>query len=276
MTKMRLRNILLSTTSLVAVAAAGAVQAADFSDQSVAFGSPSGLPAVSAPNGKLSAFGGSDDGSLYGVTGSYTIPLGLPYGFQLDGLVGSGKGAPFYGVAGHLFWRDPAKGLLGLYGSYVSWDLSQGGAKGADVGKAGVEGEAYFGRVSLEGLAAYQFGTNTGFAGRATLAFYPTDNWRIDGGVSYLEGPGAIGTIGTEWQPHAGKGLSLWAKGSIGQNDYKQVLGGVRYYFGDPGKSLIDRQRQDDPGPELPSDLFTTGCPAGTVFDGSRCDGHYG
>ena len=125
--EMRLRNFLLSTTCLVAVAAAGAVQAADFSDQSVtAFGPAGGLPAVSAPNGKLSAFGGSQDGGIYGVTGSYTVPLGFPYGLQVDGMVGSGKGAAFYGVGGHLFWRDPAKGLLGLYGSYVSWDASGG------------------------------------------------------------------------------------------------------------------------------------------------------
>ncbi len=273
---MRVRNALLSTTCLCAVAAFSAAQAADFSDTSVAFGTPGSLPAVSAPNGKIAVFGGSQDGGLYGVTGSISVPLGFPYGFQIDGLVGSGEDAAFYGVGGHLFWRDPAKGLLGLYGSYVTWDLSQDGTQGADVGKAGVEGEAYLGRFTLEGLAAYQFGTNTGFAGKAILAYYPMDNWRIDGGVNYLEGPGAIGTIGTEWQPHAGKGLSLFAKGSIGQDDYKQVLGGVRYYFGDPNKSLIDRQRQDDPDSTLPADLFTTGCPDGTVFDGTRCDAYWG
>jgi hypothetical protein len=274
----RLRNVLLATTCLCPFAAVGVAQAADLPDMSAGYSPmavPASLPAVSQVNGKVSAFGGSQDGGLYGVTGSLSVPLGSPYGFQIDGMVGSGKDAAFYGVGGHLFWRDPAKGLLGLYGSYVSWGLSDGGTNGADVGKVGVEGEAYLGRVSLEGLAAYQFGTNTGFAGKATIAYYPTDNWRIDGGVNYLEGPGAIGTIGTEWQPHAGSGLSLFAKGSIGQNDYKQVLGGVRYYFGDPNKSLIDRQRQDDPDSILPGDLFTTGCPAGTVFDGNRCDAHY-
>ena len=142
------------------------------------------------------------------------MPLGFRYGLQVDGMVGSGKGAAFYGVGGHLFWRDPAKGLLGLYGSYVSWDASgglPGSIGGADVGKVGVEGEAYFGRLSLEGLAAYQFGTFTGFAGKALLAYYPTDDLRLDGGVRYLEGPGAIGMIEAEWQPHAGSGLdALW------------------------------------------------------------------
>ena len=114
------------------------------------------------------------------------------------------------------------------------------------------------GRISLEGLAAYQFGTYTGFAGKALLAYYPSDNFRIDGGVRYLEGPGAIGTVGAEWQPHAGAGFTVFGSGSFGDG-YTQVLGGVRAYFGGANKSLIDRQRQDDPEAELPGDLVTTG-----------------
>ena len=213
------------------------------------------------PNGKLSAFGGSQDGTLYGVTGSFSVPLGHAYGLQLDGMVGSAKGAAFYGAGGHVFWRDPAKGLLGLYGSYVSWNASStvgvsspingvAGVAGGNVGKIGAEGEAYLGRFSLEGLAAYQFGSKTGFNGKAMLAYYPTDNFRFDGGVRYLEGVGALGTIGAEWQPHDGSGLTLYASGSFGSG-YTQALGGLRVYFGDPGKSLIRRHREDDPGNQL-------------------------
>ena len=284
---MRMRAWLLSTTCLWAVAAMGGAQAADFSEKSVDFAAPGTLPAVSAPNGKLSAFGGGQDGGLFGVAGSLSVPLGFPYGLQIDGMVGSGKGAAFYGVGGHLFWRDPAKGLLGIYGSYVSWSADDTVAvaspingvadlTGADVGKFGVEGEAYLGRFSLEGLAAYQFGTNTGFAGKATLAYYPVDTLRLDGGVRYLDGVGAIGTAGAEWQPHIGSGFTLFASGSFG-DDYKQALGGVRFYFGDPNKSLIQRHRQDDPGNDLPDDLFiATGgghCPTGDSYfsDGNIC-----
>jgi len=272
---MRMQAWLLSTTCLWAVAAMGGAQAADLPDVSNGYNPmvvPASLPAVSQVNGKLSAFGGSQDGGLFGVAGSLSVPLGFPYGFQIDGMVGSGKGAAFYGVGGHLFWRDPAKGLVGFYGSYASWNLDDAGTTGADVGKLGVEGEAYLGRFSLEGLAAYQFGTNTGFAGKAVVAYYPIDNLRLDGGIRYLEGPGAIGVIDAEWQPHAGSGLTLFASGSFGDN-YTQALGGVRYYFGDPGKSLIQRHRTDDPGNDLPGDLFSTGCPAGTVWidDGRFC-----
>jgi hypothetical protein len=265
---MRMRTWLLSTTCLCALAVAGVAQAADFSEKAVDFAPSAGLPAVSQPNGKIAAFGGTQDGGIYGVTGSITVPLSFAYGLQLDGMVGSGKDAAFYGVGGHLFWRDPSKGLLGLYGSYVSWGLDGdpvGSPGGAEVGKIGAEGEAYLGRFSLEGLAAYQFGTYHGFAGKALLAYYPTDNFRIDGGLRYLQGPGAIGMIDVEWQPHAGSGLSLYASGSFGDG-YTQVLGGLRYYFGDNGKSLIQRHREDDPGNSLPGDLYEdNACPAGQV-----------
>lgn len=282
-----MRTWLFSTTCLYTLAVVGPAWAADFSNDSVAFAPAGSLPAVSGPNGKLSAFGGGQDGGIYGVEGSFTVPLGFPYGFQIDGMVGSGKGAAFYGVGGHLFWRDPAKGLLGLYGSYVSWDVNSGvigSIGGADVGKVGVEGEAYLGRFSLEGLATYQFGTFDGFAGKALLAYYPADNLRLDGGIRYLEGPGAIGMVNAEWQPHAGSGLTLYASGSFG-SDYSQALGGLRYYFGDTGKSLIRRHREDDPvttgGSSLPGDLYESGeCPVGTYVytndAGSMCVSNIG
>ena len=272
---MRLRNVLLSTTCLAAVAAAGGAQAAGLPDGYGGLPSYGALPAVSGLNGKLSAFGGSQDdgvyaatGALYGVAGSLTMPIGHDFGLQFDGMVGSGKGAAFYGVGGHLFWRDPAKGLFGFYGSYVNWetsgDQSLGTLGGANVGKAGVEGQAYLGRFSLEGAAAYQFGSYTGFSGKAVLGYYPTDDLRLDGGVRYLEGPGAIGTVGVEWQPHKAGGFTLFGTGSFGANSYTQVLGGARFYFGGGAKSLIQRQREDDPENPLPGDLYDSDqCPIG-------------
>ncbi len=265
-----MRSVLRSTIFLCAVAAFGGAQAADLpSDVSGGYDPlvvPTSLPAVSQVNGKLSAFGGDQDGTLFGVEGSLSVPLGFAYGLQVDGLVGSGQGAAFYGVGGHLFWRDPSRGLIGLYTSYVSWDLSHsnGTIGGIDVGKVGVEGEAYLGRFSVEAGANYQFGTFDGFAGRALLAYYPTDNFRIDGGVRYLEGIGTIGMVDAEWRPHETKGLSLYASGSFGDNSYSQVVGGLRYYFGDSGKSLIRRHREDDPNNILKHDVADSGtCPAG-------------
>ena len=69
----------------------------------------------------------------------------------------------------------------------------------------------------------------------------------------------------------------MYASGSFG-SDYTQALGGVRVYFGDPGKSLIRRHREDDPDNSLPDDLFTTTggsyCPADKPYyqtDSNTC-----
>jgi hypothetical protein len=242
---------------------------------------------VSAPNGKLGAFAGSLAGeAAYGVGGSLAVPLHDQFGAQLDGLVGTAAGGTFYGIGVHLFWRDPSKGLLGAYASYAAWDTTStisvsdpidgiATVAGATVGKVGVEGEAYFDRVSLEGLAAYQFGTNSGFAGKATLALYPTDDLRLDIGARYLEGPGASLAGGLEWSP-PGTAVSFFADGSLGQNGSWSALGGLKVFFGGEQKSLIRRHREDDPDNMLPDDLYTIvgegRCPVGTIELSGFCD----
>jgi hypothetical protein len=280
---MKIRTLLLSSTAVAL--AAPAAWAADLGvsepyspDFSVAG------PAVSAPNGKLGAFGGviSDDEAAYGAFGAFSIPLGQPFGLQIDGMVGSADDDLFYGVAGHLFWRDPAVGLLGFYASYAKWEAEsedpiEGSPdgfvdffSGAEVGKVGLEAEAYLGRFSLEGLVAYQFGDEEGVAGKGTIAFYPTDDLRFDISVSHLEGPGFSGGVGIEWAPQAAGGLALFADAAIDEDENVRAFGGVSFYFG-PQKSLIHRHREDDPDVDLPDDLFKiangSGCPSGTVFE---------
>ncbi len=282
---MFLRNSLMATASVVAMLGASGAMAAD------PYALPeSSLPAVSAPNGKIAAFAGSIQGdSTLGATGSFSLPLAQQWGAQVDALFGSAAGGSYYGIGGHLFWRDPAKGLLGAYGSWVGWDASSltapvtfGGyftaVQGATVGKLGIEGEAYFSRISLEGLAGYQFGTNTGFTGRATVGFYATDDLRLDVGVNYVQGPGASFNAGVEWQP-IGTGLSVFADASVGSANAWSVLGGVRVFFGAGQKSLIQRHREDDPENLLPTDLFKIAngkvCPTdqGYYDDGAYCIG---
>ena len=56
--------------------------------------------------------------------------------------------------------------------------------------------------------------------------------------------------FGIEWQPpvHALAGLTIFADGAVGEDDYESVLGGMRFYFGESGfKSLKRRHREDDP-----------------------------
>jgi hypothetical protein len=244
-------------------------------------------PAVSGVNGKVGAFGGSlDDEGAGGVFGSLAVPLGTAFGAQIDGLYGSADGGDFYGVGGHVFWRDPSRGLLGVVASYVSWDsistvvLSAPDNTvidftGADVGKVGIEGEAYLGRVSLEGLLAYQFGTETGIAGRTTVAFYPTDDLRLDLSLRHLEGAGFSGSAGVEWAPPAALGLSLFADASVDEDSDWSAFGGVKLYLSGEQKSLIRRHREDDPeGLVLPEDLYAVGavnCAPGYHDDGFFC-----
>ena len=245
-------------------------------------------PAVSGPNGKISAFTGTIDGDFtLGSTGSFAVPLSGAWGAQVDVLVGTAEGGGYYGIGGHLFTRDPAKGLIGFYGSYVGWgsattvpvDTPEFGVAditGANVGKLGVEGEAYLGRFSLEGLAAWQFGTNSGLAGKAMVAFYPSDNLRLDLGYNYLQGPGSSITGGIEWAPNGNAGLFVSA--AAAQSGNTTVIGGIKAYFGgSPTKSLIRREREDDPENLLPEDLYTTlgsgYCPDGRFLDDDRCDG---
>jgi hypothetical protein len=275
---MHVRHRLLVTASVAALIVAPPLAA-----------SAGSLPAVSGPNGKIGVFTGSvgDDFTL-GAAGSLAIPLTQQWGAQVDGMVGSADSASFYGIGGHLFWRDPARGLFGLTASWVGWDavdtvpvsFPDGGVmdiSGADVGKVGVEGEAYLGRISLEGAASYQFGSDTGFAGRATVAFYPTDNLRLDIGILQLAGTDAAFRGGAEWAP-AGHSFSLFASGLARSSDNWSVVGGAKVYFGSGQKSLIQRHREDDPENLLPDDLYSiigdAYCPAGTEDWGTYCDGN--
>lgn len=265
-------------------AAAGGAFAAD----PYSMATPMQLPAVSAVNGKLGVFGGSLSGDgTFGATGSLAMPLGGAYGAQVDGLFGSVGGNSFYGVGGHLFWRDPSVGLFGGYASYVGWGdglTTIGGGddgsplydiNGANVGKVGIEAEAYLGRLSLEAGAAYQMGTNTGASGRATVAWYATDDLRLDVGYDYLQGPGGSFTAGAEWQIPT-TGTSLFADASYKSADSWSALGGIKMYFGGEQKSLIRRHREDDPDNLLPGDLYSivgeAYCPVDhTLLDGF-CD----
>ena len=283
------RHWLLSTTSITAlvVGLPVAALAADLSSPAPAYNpyaTPASLPAVSAINGKIGTFAGDVSNNFaVGAYGSLAVPLSQQWGAQIDGMFGTAGGA-FYGVGGHVFWRDPSQGLIGAYASYVGWGASGtipvgapiGGVAdftGANVGKIGIEGEAYLGRVSLEGLAAYQYGTNSGLAGKATVAYYPSDDLRLDLSLRYLQGVGGIGSASVEWAPTE-SGFTLFADAAVGGNSNWQVLGGAKWYFGGKEKSLIRRHREDDPENSLPLDLYeTTGsghCPPGTdLTDGT-------
>jgi len=114
-------------------------------------------PAVDAVNSKFDGFGGSLAGrSIYGSRGAFTVPLGGQFGAQFDGVAGDFDHRFFGGGAGHLFWRDPGRGLLGLYANHTRWSYFGG----LNVTQAGGEGEVYLGRLTLQGIAGAEFGNS--------------------------------------------------------------------------------------------------------------------
>ena len=274
--------------------------------------------AVDGVNGKVEGFGGAyATKGLYGGAGSLSVPLTDSYGLQIDGAAGSFSNRFIGSIGGHLFWRDPSRGLVGLYGDYAHWDEYGG----VHVSHVGGEGEAYFGRWTLGGVAGVEFGNNssvltsssstvaiagggtlttttttgsldnvTRFFDRVTLSYYITDNWKASIGHRYYGGKNAL-ALGTEYALPVGRGAmaSLFAEGRVGEghNNYG-VWGGIRFYFGQHDKSLIRRNREDDPAGDNGSvdSLFsiadslggsspsaTASCPPGEVYMGGACVG---
>lgn len=218
------------------------------------------VQAVDGVNGKLGGFGGETGGKTYAAgEGSLDLPLGCEFGAQIDAVAGTFNDRFIDTLAGHLFWRNPTQGLLGAYGDFTKWDQF-GGVRAAHVGP---EGEAYFGRWTLQGVAGVEFGNSqsgtvgsiiqtydvrTRFFDQANLGFYPTDNFELYAGHRYLGGLNAA-AFGGEWGIPLGNGrmAGLFAEGHVGEHADSGVWGGLRIYFGQKDKTLIRRHREDDP-----------------------------
>jgi hypothetical protein len=150
--------------------------------------------------------------------------------------------------AGHLFWRNPDLGLLGLTGGYLYRD-------GVDTYEAGVEGEYYLGRFTLGvfgGVGSINYANPapfidsnpTRFVGRLSVDYYLLNNLRL-GGTYTTAFRDNLGQGEIEYQTPI-RGLALTSEVAYGDYGYHHWLFGLRYYFGGQ-KSLCDRQRQDDP-----------------------------
>ena len=236
---------------------------------------PQPLPAVDGINAKIAGFGGGANHSdgFYGTTGSLSVPLAQQWGLQLDGGVGSDKGIGAYGGAGHLFWRDPSIGLLGAYGSYAHWNgtdlfarfssddgiqVVNLGQISANIGRYAAEGEYYSSRWTLSGLAGVEtvginstllrFSVPNRFFDHVSAAYYVTDNFKLSAGHLYTFDTHFL-TLGSEYGFGLGGGrmAALLAQGALGEGGVYSALAGLRIYFGQHDKTLIDRHRQDDP-----------------------------
>lgn len=101
------------------------------------------------------------------------------YGAQLDVQGGRLGPHPWLSVSGHLFWRDPKVGLIGLYGSQTAWFTAFGTAQ---VTQAAVEGEVYWDRWTLQGIVGVEFGNSIGRS--ASSVFSTSVTTPIPGGTT--------------------------------------------------------------------------------------------
>jgi hypothetical protein len=280
---MSARSWLFSTTILSSVGAVFLSStwsfAADIYTKAPAAATVPILPAVDGLNWKVEGLGGTlADRVVGGAQGSLSVPLGGQWGLQWDGTVGSFDGRFFGSGGAHWFWRDPSRGLIGLYASHTHWQEFGG----LHVTQVAGEGEAYFGRFTLQGVAGVEFGNSqTGITGvnstattvttffdtfdvktrffdKINLAYYLTDNTKVFAGHRYLGGKHALALGGEAALPWTGSTmLSGFIEGRIGENDFHGVWAGIRGYWGQTSKSLIQRHRQDDPISWMPETLFS-------------------
>lgn len=160
-----------------------------------------------------------------------------------------------------MFWRDPSIGLLGVYGSYSRWsgiETRTFGDISANSGRLAAEGDYYWNRWTLSGLVGVEtvsinsavrpLSVPNRFFDYVSAAYYVTDNFRLSAGHLYTFDTHFL-TLGSEYGFGLGGGrmASLFAEGLIGENGNNAVLAGLRVYFGQHDKPLIDRHRQDDP-----------------------------
>ncbi|MGA2088792.1 MAG: hypothetical protein ABSG66_07730 [Stellaceae bacterium] len=242
-----------------------------------------GGPAVSTVNGKAALAGGEMNAHPTGIAeGSLTVPLGYSFGGQLDLLGGDSNGQGLWGIAGQGFWRNPSQGLLGVVALHSDRGISSTLSKGVYVNRYGGEGALYIGQFTPEAAVGYQNGNaKTGAFSTLDLGWYPLDDLRLTGGVD-LNPTHTHALLGAEYQlgVAALPGLTTFLESGLsGQRD-SYVLTGLRIYFG-PAKTLIRRQREDDPDNPLltgtGSGLNNNGssppqtCPAGFIGTPPNC-----
>jgi hypothetical protein len=201
-------------------------------------------PAVSQPNLTIIHKGGATDGEFEGeIFAKGALPVGDALGIQIEAGIGIDD---YYGVAGHLFTRNPELGMLGAYASYESID-------GIELSRFAAESEFFLNAITIGGDVGYQSGeVDHGIFGRVDLKFYASPDFVLSVGGEAAPGL-EFARVGAEWRPgfDALPGLSLFADGEFGSDDYESVRLGFTYHFGSSSSTLIDRDRREDPGMKL-------------------------
>jgi hypothetical protein len=271
---MPIGQFLRSSTMLSGVVGASfiAVMTAQAADMPVKapYALPSELPAVDGINYKADLFGGAlASHGIGGVSGSVTIPLDFRYGFQLDGTAASYRGKFLGAVGGHLFWRDPMVGLLGIYASHTYWNRFGG----LHANHVALEFEHYSGPWTIQGIVGVESGNSrshtsggtvftydveTRFFDKINLNYYVNQDTMLTIGHRYTGGKHAL-ALGSEWARPIAPGIlgAFYVEGRVGENKHHGIWAGLRIYKGNSDKSLIRRHREDDPLNWTPDTLFS-------------------
>lgn len=199
------------------------------------------------------------------AAGAITVPLGERFGLQADFSVSSSPGFTTSGAL-HLFARNPASYLIGGTLGFVH-------SPGATVLAAGPEAELYLDRWTISAWAgaslvrpAAPATPRLGPFAITSLSYYPTNNWRVSAGITSLDGYTSA-QIGTEYLfDNLSLPLAWTGELRLGQDGAFRLTTGFRGYLGpNPDKTLIDRQRQDDPA-DLSTALYTAAGKT-TIYD---------
>lgn len=210
--------------------------------------------AVSAVNGKIdSMYGMINDTSSRSLSATISVPVGDSFGIQVDSLYQKVAERDFYGLGGHFFTRKSTKGLLGVI---------VGGVHSNAISNItlGLEGEYYFDWLSVGGTVGYdnvmknstqrvtfspRLNSQRDFVmANIYLAAYPLDDLMVRFDYTSRLRRNFY-DITVEYQTPV-KGLAVFGDVGLGDNNFFQLLGGVRYYIGG-NKTLKARHRTDDP-----------------------------
>lgn len=163
-------------------------------------------------------------------------------GVQLDVAGGDAADETVLGLGGHLFWNDPAKGVLDFNVAHVNWG-------NVSLSRIGLIGKWYSPITTFTGRLEYQDADELdgGFLAGIDARWYPTSQFMVKAGAQDADGESQL-NLGFEFLPNwvPVPGMSFVGEAARGEGGYDQFFLGVRYYFG-TGKTLKDRHRQDVP-----------------------------
>lgn len=221
---------------------------------SVAAGSAwaQGLSGMVAPRGGVTDSDSTSSSGTGWMDGELRFGVGRNITALFEATGGAYDSLSTFGGRGQAYWRDPSFGLLGVLGEVSDRD-------GLTQTRAGVKGELYLGPVTLRGQGGYVFGdTHNGLEikdslyGVLSAGFYGISALGLNGGALMQDGR-ATGFGGVEARiPGLPDFMTGTLDGAAGANGYRQVLIGVRFYFG-AGADAPLQQRHVGQTPSFPA-----------------------